>query len=61
MAAISYQYDCPTFSSTDLAKYPYLTELPERYPCDKIRLWNYKSGYPINEHVKTCGSVCRPP
>ena len=54
MAAISYQYDRPTFSDADLAKYPYLAELPERCPCDKIRFWNYKSGHPINEHVKTC-------
>ena len=54
MAAISYQYDHPTFSGADLAKYPYLAELPERCPCDKIRLWSYKSGHPINEHVKTC-------
>ena len=54
MAAINYQYDRPTFSDADLAKYPYLAELSERCPCDKIRLWNYKSGHPINEHVKTC-------
>ena len=54
MAAISYQYNRPTFSDADLAKYPYLAELPERCPCDKIRLWSYKSGHPINEHVKTC-------
>ena len=54
MAAINSQYDCPTFSDADLAKYPYLAELPERCPCDKICFWNYKSGHPINEHVKTC-------
>ena len=52
--AISYQYDHLTFSDAGLVKCPHLAELLERCPCNKIRLWNYKSGHPINEHIKTC-------